>query len=457
MIIFIFRRDFRVKDNIGFNNALLCAKTNNTKIIPVFCLDKKQVKGSYFSNRSFQFLTESLHDLNTELKNRLVIYNGNHMFDFFKKKGFEIKHVFSNRDYTPYALYRDNILQNQCNDLQIECKFFEDYTLFSLINNTICTKNNTIYTVFSHYYNKSSEIHVSKPRNVDINFNYIHNTKTDTIHLLSKYFRYQENNRVKGGRKEALVRMKNIDYNQYDKFRDFPHQNAGSLLSAYLKYGCISIRELYHFSLNKSAIFTKQLIWKEFYAYLTYNFPNVLKHQISDEQNSNFRESTNNNIKWKDDDIAFHLWCEGKTGFPIVDAGMRELNNTGFMHNRLRMITSMFLTKHLHIDWRKGEKYFATKLIDYDPSSNNGGWQWSSGTGIDIRNYYRMFNPWTQSSRFDINCEYIKKWIPEIKRIPNSDIIKWDTSWKKYEGVYHKPIVDHKEQRNIKDTVYLSL
>ena len=211
-----------------------------------------------------------------------------------------------------------------------------------------------------------------------------------------------------------------------------------SILSAYIKFGCISIREVYHFfkdTFGLSSELIRQLIWRDFYAHVLFAYPNVL-------------DKSSNKIKWMKNKGYFDKWCSGNTGFPIIDACMRQLNNTGWMHNRGRLVTSCFLVKTLLLDWREGEKYFANKLIDYDVASNNGNWQWISGTGVDSMPYFRTFNPWTQSENYDNDAEYIKQWVPELNDVEPKDIHNWDEMYKKYKDInYPKPIVEFRKQR----------
>ena len=254
---------------------------------------------------------------------------------------------------------------------------------------------------------------------------------------------------AQGGRKEALRIMQQVDLKEYAKSRDIPMKSATSKMSAHLKFGCVSIREFYWFirqSTSKSHELIRQLYWKDFYANIAYSFPHVLEGMVK-SKNKPFYDSA---LVWEDTpNDRFSKWCAGNTGFPIVDAGMREMNATGFMHNRLRMITASFLIKDLHMDWRLGEKYFATQLTDYDPCSNNGGWQWCAGTGTDSQPYYRVLNPWLQAKRFDPDCAYIKLWVPELASVPAPDIIKWNESYGKYQNrTYPCPMLDHSEAKN---------
>ena len=445
-MIFIFRRDYRLNDNIGLLEAINYAEKHSLKIIPLFIINNHQVNGEYFSNRSFQFLAESLNDLNNQLDGKLVIYKGNNFLDHFKN----IKAVFSNKDYTPYANERDNELESMCKSRNIECYFHDDYTLLPLDTISLNNDKKSFYKVFTPFYNKASSYEVPKTRLFHDRDKSFFTTKKSNAKL-SDFYVKNESNAVQGGRTNAWKMLSENDHTKYIKTRNIPSLSSTTKMSAYLKYGCISIREFYwyiHKKYGKQHDLIRQLYWREFYAYITHHYPHVLKGMTTKDENGAFR-TTAPRIKWTNKQIFFKAWCEGKTGFPIVDAGMRQMNETGFMHNRLRMVTSMFLTKHLHIDWRWGEKYFATKLIDYDPASNNGGWQWSAGTGTDYQNYFRMFNPWTQTKRFDPECVYIKKWIKELTNIPIDHILRWDSFYKEHSEVYIKPIVTHEIQREL--------
>jgi deoxyribodipyrimidine photo-lyase len=246
---------------------------------------------------------------------------------------------------------------------------------------------------------------------------------------------------VNGGRKEGikLLRRAKKTQTKYIKTRN-DLSGSTSQLSAFIKFGCVSIREVYH-EMKEIKDFSRQLVWRDFYANIMFEYSHVMGKPM---------KLRYENIKWDNNMIWFKAWCNGKTGFPIVDAGMTELNTTGYCHNRSRLIVMSFLIKIMFIDWRKGEKYFATQLIDYDPSSNNGNTQWVAGSGADSQMYNRIFNPWTQAKTYDPCCKYIKKWLPQLKDVPNSDIFNWDTKWKDYSHVkYIKPICDYKKQREI--------
>ena len=249
---------------------------------------------------------------------------------------------------------------------------------------------------------------------------------------------------IKPGRKECLDILSNLTrFNNYEVERDYPSKERTTHLSPYLKFGTCSIREAYHrikTVLGNEHPLIRQLYWRDFFVQIGYYFPRVF--------NSAFREKFNE-IKWQNNMNIFELWCNGKTGFPIVDAGMRELNSTGYMHNRVRMIVSSFLVKDLHLDWRKGEEYFANKLIDLDIAVNNGNWQWTASTGCDAQPYFRIFNPWIQQRKYDPDCKYIKKWVPELKEVKREIIHNWFKQKETKSINYPKPIVDHNKESQL--------
>ena len=263
---------------------------------------------------------------------------------------------------------------------------------------------------------------------------------------LKKFTHVNPNILVHGGRVEAIKVLKNAvrTQGQYSTTHNDLDKHTTEL-SAYIKFGCISIRETYKALHGKPAII-RQLIWRDFYANILYSFPYVLGKSLKMKYDK---------IKWHHNSGWFKAWCRGETGFPVVDAGMHQLNTTGYMHNRARLIVASFLVKILLIDWREGETYFASKLTDYDPASNNGNWQWISGGGADSQPYFRIFNPWEQAKNFDPKCEYIKHWIPQLEEVPNKDILHWDTEWMRFkETKYPGPICDYGKQRDLALKLY---
>jgi len=399
--IFLFRRDLRIEDNLAFNK--LMSSDENEKIYPLFIFNPKQIYSKfnqYFSNNCVQFMIESLEEL--EQKVHINYFEGDDISVLEKlSKQFNITTIAYNLDYSPFAIKRDNIISEWCKKKNIKLITEEDYTLFKM--GMIVNKNNEPYKVFTPFYKQCILQKVEKPVIIKNNIKYI---KDISSFDKKKYYIQNDNLAVNGGRRLALERMK-IKRNDYSKMRDYPSLDKTTKLSAYIKFGCISIREVfYNYEGNKEL--QRELFWREFYANILYHFPDVLGNSFKIKYD---------NIKWNNNKEMFKLWCDGKTGYAIVDAGMKQLNETGWMHNRVRMITAMFLTKDLLIDWRWGEKYFATKLVDYDPASNNGGWQWSASTGTDSQPYFRIFNPDLQAKKFDKDHEYINKWNPEYQNI----------------------------------------
>jgi deoxyribodipyrimidine photo-lyase len=439
--IFIFHRDFRLNDNISF---IECYKKSH-KILPIFIFTPSQInpqKNEYFSLNSYQFMLESLNELDNELKNKyksqLHYYYGENI-PILKKllKEYSYTSIYFNMDYTPYAIKRDKEIQLFCKENNIKCNIFEDYLLSNI--GTYLKNNNTEYQKYTPFKNNAKTYVVNKPKS-----QIFIKSKFDKIKYSYKIPNYNKNPNIliHGGRKNALIILKNIK-----NFRNYKDERNDLIkptthLSAYIKFGCISIREAYHtilkhFGVNHGLI--DQLYWREFYYYLVYYNPRVLQGKSLKERYDL--------IKWENNPKVFQAWKDGKTGFPAVDAGMRELNETGYMHNRARLITSGILIKILNCDWRLGEKYFATKLIDYDPTVNNGNWQWSSGSGADSQPYFRIMSPWKQAIDNDPQSIYIKKWIPELKDVPSKDILNWNKSYSKYKINYPSPIVNYEFMR----------
>lgn len=459
--VFIFRRDMRIVDNTALLN--LNSFDSHIPIIPIFIFNPYQINKAdnrYYNINAIEFMIECLKELKSHCPSLLYLHGND--IDILNNilKAFRFHAISWNSDITPFARERDIKIMDWCKSKDIPCILSEDYTLFPM--NSIVTLNNKPYEMFTPFYNKC----ISKLSNISYNTNkktnisfYTGSIKgIDVVKHIDRYHNEEFNPHlhVHGGRSNALELLYNIEktqYNDYDTFRDYPSLNKTTGLSPYLKFGCISIREVYefvrkHFNIKHPLI--RELLWKEFYAHITYQYPKILQGQINTLLRNDTFKNKYANIQlssWYDSKEYWDSWCEGKTGYPIIDAGMRQMNKTGWMHNRVRMISAMFLVKDLLIDWRDGERYFAKKLLDYDPSSNNGGWQWCASTGTDSQPYFRIFNPILQTQKFDKNCVYIKKWIPELHNIPCKDILIWDKSYYKYpECKYPKPIVNHKIQ-----------
>ena len=398
MLLFIFTRDFRIVDNTALINCFHHAKKLKTKIIPAFILNDDQLsdKNKYKSENAINFMFESLVDLNKYLNNSLIYCKD--VKDILKE--YHITDIYMNRDITPYSSRKIQYFQS----LHPNIHTFEDYTLDSL--NSTLTDKGTVYKVFTPFYKKFIKKYKNKVDKTLIDPSIFFNTLSkQTPPKTSKHF-------LKGGRNEALKIKLNKNY---EKERDFMHLEGTTMLSAYLKFGCVSIREVFKKAKGIPAL-QRQFIWREFY----YNLYNEKQYiQFINKENINF--NTKLSFKWENNMKLFDLWKQGNTGFPIVDAAMRQLLSTGYMHNRSRMIVASFLVKDLHVDWRLGEQYFATKLTDYDPIQNNAGWQWSAGTGADPQPYFRIFNPMLQQKKFDKDNLYIDKWNKNNKSKPCVD------------------------------------
>lgn len=469
--LFIFRRDLRLFDNTTLNKASILSK----KIIPVFFLDERQInktKNKYFSSNCVQFMLESITDLNKSLQEKqsnLILFKGNLIenLDLFitknKEKNIKINSIFFNRDYTPFSLIRDNEIKKLCEKHEIHFQSEEDLMLVNMEELKLNDKE--FFKVFTHYYKKVINFGIKKPdfdylpenfisekelkimgnnfleqinKENEIIFDYDLN---ELILLLDLVYNTQI--AVKGGRKNALEILNDIQiFKNYGKERQFVDKPT-TKFSAFLKFGCISIREV-HFSIEenigKNHDLTKHLHVRDFFMKIAYFNPKVYTGNFKEELDS---------IKWEGNESDIEAWKEGKTGFPLVDAAMRCLNSSGYIHNKLRNLTCAFLTKDVLANWRVGEKYFANLLVDYDISLNNGGWQWTSSTGTDPKNRPRIYNPNFQSEKLDPNCEFIFKWIPELKNknVQIKHIHNWEKFHKDYKDLeYPQPIFSHDEQ-----------
>ena len=438
--IFIFRRDFRIIDNLGFIEC--CKKSSN--ILPIFIFTPEQVENNeYFSSNAFQFMLQSLDELDKTLKIN-YFYGDNIKVLKNLLNDYEYDAIFFNKDYTPYAQKRDKDIFDFCTENNIECNMIEDYLLMPV--GTFLKDDGTEYQKYTSFKNKAKTIAVPKPLNYTCNkpkFDKLSKTKFN-LEDLKKYYEINPDLVIHGGRSNALQILKNIkQFINYDSERN-DLITSTTHLSAYIKFGCVSIREVYHTILKEFGIdhgLINQLYWREFYYYLSYYNPHILSDGKSLKEKYD-------KIKWENNSTNIKSWKDGNTGFPSVDAGMREMNKTGFMHNRARLITSGILIKILNCDWRIGEKYFAQRLVDYDPIVNNGNWQWSSGSGADSQPYFRILSPWKQAIDNDNNCYYIKKWILELKDVDKKDILKWDKVYNKYKSIgYNGPIVNYEKMR----------
>jgi len=410
--IFWFRRDLRLEDN----TALKAALQSGHQVLPIFIFDQDILSDLPKQDARLGFIHDLLTDINTSLHSfgsGVQCLFGSPL-QVWKTliETYDISSVFINKDYEPYARKRDQEITTLLSENSIPLYTFKDQVIFE--EDEILKADGNPYTIFTPYKNKWLSLfnrEVLNSENSDFKAFY---KQTQTLPSLGSM-----------NFKIATIKVKPYDLSslsEYTKSRDFPSTDNTSYLSPHLRFGSVSIRKIISTLKESDNIFLSELIWREFFMQIIYHFPKVVSE--------NFKVKYDR-IVWRNNQEEFEKWCIGKTGYPLVDAGMRQLNTTGYMHNRVRMVTASFLCKHLLIDWRWGEAYFAEKLLDYELSSNNGNWQWSAGTGCDSTPYFRVFNPSSQQQNFDKKGIYIKKWIPELDSFD-----------------YASPIVDHKLARD---------
>lgn len=431
----LFRRDLRLEDN----TALIEALKQSEAVLPCFIFDTRQVdKNKYKSNNAITFMGNSLKELDAALRakgGQLYLFHGiaEEVIEALLK-AHPIKAVYLNRDYTPFSKKRDEQIKKACAAHHVDFYSYADALLHE--PEEVLKSDGKPYTVFTPSLRKALTLSVDSPVKNKYHHYYAKSVKiADTKTLDALLHNPNSALFVKGGRKEGIALLKKLtSLTQYQRLRDYPEKEMTSRLSAHLKFGTVSVREAHAMitqCLGKHHPLINQLHWRDFFTHIGYHFPYVFGHAFHQKYDA---------LTWSTNEAHFKAWCEGKTGFPIVDAGMRELNETGYMHNRVRMIVASFLTKDLHIDWRRGEQYFATQLVDYDPALNNGNWQWSASTGCDAQPYFRIFNPWLQQAKFDPDCVYIKRWVPELKSITNKIIHQRKDH---FIANYPMPLVDH--------------
>jgi len=425
MVIFWFRRDLRLNDNAALYHALKSGK----EVQPIFIFDveilekledKTDARVSFIHSQIVR-LKQELNEMGADLwvfhAKPLEVFN-----DLINKHN--IDSIFTNHDYEPYAKQRDEAIEKLIQSKNISLHSFKDQCIFE--KDEIVKDDGKPYTVFTPYSRKWKDklnAFYLKPYPTSQHFKHFHKSNfTNLVSLQEMGFKQTS---IKF---PAHVFDKEL-ITKYKAQRDYPAIRGTSRLSLHLRFGTISIRALAAFAKNLSEGYLNELIWRDFYMMILWHFPHVVNRAFKPAYDK---------INWRNDPHEFEAWCDGKTGYPIVDAGMRELNETGFMHNRVRMIVASFLTKHLLIDWRWGETYFAAKLLDFELSSNNGGWQWAASSGCDAAPYFRVFNPDLQTQKFDPKFSYIRKWVPEFEDFTR----------------YPKPIVDHKFARERVLNVY---
>jgi deoxyribodipyrimidine photo-lyase len=415
--LFWHRRDLRIHDNAGLYKALRAGN----KVQPVFIFDSEILSELPKEDQRVLFIHQEIKRLKHEYQSHgsdlIVRYGDPKQLIPALVDELNVQCVFTNRDYEPYALERDKQIYDHLKSQGKELIGAKDHVIFE--KSEVLKNDGLAYTVFTPYSRKWKE---------KLNDFYL------SSYPVSKYL-----NKLNPVQPEKLIQLAEMGFSgqphhtfpsiqfpkeiieNYDQTRDIPSVNGTSKLSIHLRFGTISIRELARMSVKSNATYLNELIWRDFYQMIIFHFPHSARDSFKKQYDK---------IQWEQNDKHFKAWCDGKTGYPLVDAGMRELNATGFMHNRVRMVVASFLSKHLLLDWRLGEAYFAEKLLDFELASNMGGWQWAAGCGCDASPYFRVFNPTSQQEKFDKDFTYIKKWIPEFGT-PN----------------YPSPIVDHKEAR----------
>jgi deoxyribodipyrimidine photo-lyase len=414
IVVFWFRRDLRLHDNNGFYHALI----SGYNVLPVFIFDKKILDKLKADDKRVSFIYQALENMNEKLAPHhaaIQFYYDNPLSAFEKLLSkYPVTAVYANSDYEPYAEERDFQIKKLLASKGVLFYTFKDQVIFE--KNEITKPSGEPYTVFTPYSrrwleNLNQNINILHNRNSEnYLFNLVESDGSGNLQLSDIGFKLTKN--VFQPYDFSVHKLEN-----YEQTRDYPALDSTSRVSVHLRFGTVSIRHLVSYSLELNPVWLNELIWREFFMQILWNFPHVAHQSFKPKYQF---------IKWVNDEKDFDAWCKGLTGFPLVDAGMRELNATGFMHNRVRMVTASFLVKHLLINWQWGEAYFAEKLQDFELSSNNGNWQWAAGTGCDAAPYFRIFNPMTQAEKFDKDHIYIKNWVPE-----------YGTS------SYSRPIVDH--------------
>ena len=417
--IFWFRRDLRLDDNVGFLEAL----KGSHPVLPIFIFDKEILNELPQDDARVTFIYETLQKMRNELQED----HGSSLALFYGKpetvwkqlvKDYDIDTVYTNHDYEPYALERDEQIKKLLKKEDIDFKTYKDQVIFE--KDEVVKGDGDPYVVYTPYKNKWQEI-FDECEHLKIHYtsqhleNLIQNSRLPNLDLSDMGF------------KKSSIEIPEYDVTptliqNYEDTRNFPAQDGTSHLGPHLRFGTVSVRKMVKKAIaEKNTVFWSELIWREFFMQILYHYPKTV--------NNAFR-SKYDRIEWRNNKKEFEKWKKGETGYLLVDAGMRQLNTTGYMHNRVRMLVASFLCKHLLIDWRWGEAYFAEKLLDYEQSSNVGNWQWAAGSGVDAAPYFRIFNPMTQVDKFDKDKKYIKEFVPEF-----------DTD------DYPEKMVDHKEAR----------
>ena len=417
--IFWFRRDLRLHDNIGFLKAL----KSGYKVLPIFIFDPEILEKLPKKDARVCFIFDTLQAMRSQLNtlhfSSIAMYHGKpeHIFSNLCEE-FKVQQVHTNHDYEPYSQQRDSTIEKLLRTKNIPFHTSKDQVIFE--KNEIVKNDGKPYVVYTPYKNKWKEHFNANHVKVNDTKAYLKNIiKDNQLPNLTLNQLGFESSDIKVPAYTATPSI----INNYEATRNFPAlKNGTTRLGPHLRFGTVSVREMMQKAIaEENEIFWSELIWREFFMQILWHFPHTVKQSFRPKYDR---------IEWRNNELEFEKWKNGQTGYPFVDAGMRELNTTGNMHNRVRMLVASFLCKHLLIDWRWGETYFAEKLLDYDLSANVGNWQWAAGSGVDAAPYFRIFNPTTQIEKFDKQLEYIQKWVPEFQEL-----------------TYPSPIVDHKLAR----------
>ena len=412
--IFWFRRDLRLEDNVGLFQAL----HSEHAVIPLFIFDDSILDSLSKNDARVGFIHESLSKINTQLQeigSSLLVKKGK-TFNVWQSllNEYDVKEVFFNKDYEPYAIQRDTTICELLETNKTITYSFKDQVIFE--EKEITKADGLPYTVYTPFKNKWLEKYKSMAPVQE------YDTESHFSNFHKNSFVFPSLEQIGFDESPIKVKPHNLKFiSNYQDIRDFPAMDKTSYLSPHLRFGTVSVRKLVNWAFHKNDVFLSELIWREFFMQILFSFPKVVTQ--------NFK-SAYDGIQWRNNEEDFKRWCSGTTGYPMVDAGMRQLNETGYMHNRVRMVVASFLIKHLMIQWQWGEAYFAEKLLDYDMSANVGNWQWAAGTGCDAAPYFRVFNPEIQQKKFDEKGIYIRKWIKE------------------FDLGYGKPMVEHAMARD---------
>ncbi|MBP6056179.1 MAG: deoxyribodipyrimidine photo-lyase [Cytophagaceae bacterium] len=414
--IFWFRRDLRIEDNHGLYEAL----KGGFPVLPIFIFDPNiLLKLNSTQDARVEFILSALHAIQKRLLDqgsslKVIHASPQEAYEQLAEQ-YDIQAIYCNHDYEKYAGIRDGSIQSWAKQRGIEFSTYKDQVIFE--KNEVLSGQNTPYTVFTPYSRKWKERLAQNAIQV-----FPSETLQNYVNFTEELPSLESLGFTNAGLLFPVNSVSTEIIQGYQANRDFPAKGATSRLSVHLRFGTVSIRSLVKQAIGVSETWLNELIWRDFYFNILFHFPHVSDGHA-------FRKEYDR-MEWRNNEAEFKAWCEGQTGYPIVDAGMRELNSTGFMHNRVRMIVASFLVKHLLIDWRWGESYFAEKLLDFDLAANNGGWQWAAGCGCDAAPYFRVFNPTLQTQKFDKELAYIRKWVPEFQELS-----------------YPQPIVNHEFAR----------